>query len=153
MGRDSEQTLRDREPLGFLKVNLNFGTQTLIPTPETVLHKKQAFKKRILLQMNRRCKHLKKQMTPFLHCCVRYSVLGCIFLFHDISIVAGLSPGNRCVSSEINVVCIHIRKVVREKVYGRTTFSSKLDIESHRLLPVAELERTVVFIKVVCIYC
>ena len=68
------------------------------------------------------------------------------------SIVAGLSPGTWCVSSEINVVCIHIRKVVREKDYGRTTFSSKLDIESQSL-PVAELERTVIFIKAVCVDC
>ena len=46
-----------------------------------------------------------------------------------------------------------LRKVVREKAFGRTTFSSKLDIESHRLFPVVELERTVISTKVVCIYC
>lgn len=122
VGRDSEQTLRDRKPLGFLKVNLNFGTWTLIPTPETVLYKKQAFKKRTLLQMNRPCKHLKKQMTTFLHCCVRYRVLGCIFLFYDTSIVAGLSPGNWCVSSEINVACTHLERSSERRLLAEPRF-------------------------------
>lgn len=58
--------------------------------------------------------------------------------FCDLSVVTGLSPGNWQTSSEINVVFIHIERL-SEKVYGRMTFSAKLDMESHRLLPVMEL--------------
>lgn len=58
VGRDSEQTFRDRKPLGFLKVSLNFGTQTLLQ-PQKLFCTRSKLSRNVFYCKWRHCKHLK----------------------------------------------------------------------------------------------